>query len=83
MALTSPIYLGMDNIQLKIGSKFKGKTLTIFYFHFSLGIKHIPVGSHYIYYTLAEEKHMFKIGFFIYAKPGYVKLLMNSRILTI
>jgi len=53
------IQLSMDNIQLKIGSKFKG-------------IKHIPLGTHYLYYSLAEEKHMFKVGFFIFAKPGDV-----------
>jgi len=61
----------MDNIYLKIGSKFKGKESLAHYLIF-LGIKHIPQGAHFVYYSLGDEMNMFKISFFIYAKPGEV-----------
>jgi len=72
----------MDNIQLKIGSKFKGNhVLSYSLSYFFKGIKHIPVGAHYLYYSLAEEKHMFKVGFFIYAKPGDVRKFIEKFLL--
>ena len=43
---------GLDNSNWKIGPKF-------------MGIKLIPFGSHYIYYSLNDEEYAIKQGFFI------------------
>lgn len=44
--------LGFDNTTWRVQSKFKG-------------IKNIPLGAHYLYFSLPDEKHMFKSGRFI------------------
>lgn len=44
---------GIDTFSWKIGSKF-------------MGIKCIPDGTHYIYYSLQDEDHAIKQSFFIY-----------------
>jgi len=51
--------LGIDHQSWQIGVKFKG-------------IKNIPNGPHYIYYSLNDEEYMAKIGFFIFIKPDTV-----------
>lgn len=42
----------MDNTYWKIGSKFKG-------------VKLIPPGAHFVYYSLKDEKYQFKLSFFL------------------
>jgi len=44
--------LALDHTSWKVESKFKG-------------IKNIPDGSHYLHYSLADEKNMFQIGRFL------------------
>jgi A1 cistron-splicing factor AAR2 len=34
-----------------------------------IGVKLIPHGSHYVYYSLKDEKYQFKIGFFMNISP--------------
>ena len=53
------IQLGIDNSFWKIGEKFKG-------------IKLIPPGPHYVYYSLGDEGNMFKTGFFLDLKEKEV-----------
>ena len=36
----------------------------------------IPQGAHYITYSLEDENHMFKVGIFVYIKPGDVNPLI-------
>lgn len=51
--------IGIDNTEWQVGHKFRG-------------FKLIPAGAHFVHYSLAEEKHMFKMGFFVYIEPGSI-----------
>jgi A1 cistron-splicing factor AAR2 len=50
------IQLGVDNTAWIVGNKFKG-------------VKLIPLGVHFVYYALADEKYQFKLGFFCDLQP--------------
>ena len=52
--------MGIDHQSWQIGLKFKG-------------IKSIPSGPHYIYYSLEDENYMSKFGFFILIKADSIK----------
>ena len=53
------IKVGIDNMMWDVGEMFKG-------------FKLVPEGAHYISYSLREEMHKFKMGFFFFAKKGEV-----------
>ena len=59
LLLNSPkkMQFGIDLSQWVIGEKF-------------LGIKLIPIGIHYVSFSLSEENHSFKQGFFIEIEDG-------------
>ncbi len=46
------IQFGIDNTFWKTGNKFKG-------------VKLIPPGAHFVYYSLQSENYQFKLSFFI------------------
>jgi A1 cistron-splicing factor AAR2 len=46
---------GIDNQIWKIGPKF-------------MGIKHIPLGPHYVYFALKDENYQVRQGFFIFVE---------------
>lgn len=65
MLLDAPpkIQLGVDNTAWIVGSKFKG-------------VKLIPLGVHYVHYSLADEKYQFKLGFFCHLQ-GHNRIVVR------
>ncbi|KAM3127102.1 hypothetical protein pb186bvf_020780 [Paramecium bursaria] len=51
LELPEKIQFGIDNSQWTIGKRFQG-------------VKLIPLGTHYVHYSLASENHQYKLGFF-------------------
>lgn len=49
--------MGLNNLAFDTGPRFRG-------------FKLVPPGAHYLHYTLGEEKHMFRTGFFVHVKEG-------------
>ena len=56
MEAPSGMQFGIDNQYWETGNLFKG-------------VKLIPPGAHYVYFSLKDEDYQNRMGFFIYVKP--------------